>query len=215
MSILSIGMSFAQPKEGYIAYTIDVSSEDPDMAMSVAMFNGSKMELYFDGDKARTELDFGALMSMTTVINSKTDEVIILTGGMMGNNAVLTTSKEMEVDEDVIPESTVTLKKDKKTILGYKCKKAIITGADGNETVYWYTDKISAISTDKTSSISQLPGMPLEYAVDRDGMVMTFIATIIELKLDEAAKASKFSFTIPEGYEKMTYEELSSGMGGN
>jgi hypothetical protein len=97
---------------------------------------------------------------MATVINSKTDEVIILTGGMMGNNAVLTTSKEMEVDEGVTSESTVTLKKDKKTILGYKCKKAIITGADGNEMVYWYTDKISAISTDKTSSISQLPGMP-------------------------------------------------------
>jgi len=44
-------------------------------------------------------------------------------------------------------------------------------------------------------------------------MVMTFIATTIELKLDEATKASKFSFAIPEGYEKMTYEELSSGMG--
>ena len=79
--LLSVGATFAQPKEGHIAYTITVSSEDPDMSMGVAMFDGSKMELYFDRDLARTELDFGGFMSTSTVVNDKTDEVLILMGG--------------------------------------------------------------------------------------------------------------------------------------
>lgn len=210
MTIVTSVMSFAQLAEGMISYSIEMSSDDPEAAGMIGMFSGSSMNLYFANDVARTELSFGALMSMTTVVNNSTDEVLILMGGMMGNKAVLTSSSEMDVDEEDAPETTLTLTKDKKTILGYKCKKAIITDQDGNEMEYWYTDKIATVSTDKNSDISKLPGLPLEYSVDRDGMTMSFTASEIKESLDAETIKSKLSMTIPADYEEMTYEEFSS-----
>ncbi len=213
MTIVTSVMSFAQLAEGLISYDIEMSSDDPDMAMAVTMFSGSSMDLYFANDIARTELDFGAMMSMTTVVNNATDEIMILMGGMMGNKAVLTNSEEMKINEDETPETTITLTKEKKTILGYKCKKAIITDEEGNEMEYWYTEEISTISTDKQSAIAKLPGLPLEYSVDRNGMIMSFTATVVKKSLDASTIEEKFSMAIPDGYEELTYEEFSS-MGG-
>ena len=214
MTIVTSVMSFAQLEEGHIAYDIEMSSEDPDMAMAVMMFSGSTMDLYFANDMARTDLSFGSLMSMTTVMNSATEEVLILMGGMMGDKAVLTNSEEMELDEEEVEDPTVTLTKEKKEILGYKCKKAIITDADGNEMDYWYTEEIKTISTDSKSTISKLPGLALEYSVDREGMMMSFTAKKVKTSLDEATKESKLSMEIPDGYEEMTYEEFTSMGGG-
>ena len=210
MTIVTSVMSFAQLAEGQISYDIEMSSDDPDMAMAVTMFSGSSMDLYFANDLARTDLDFGAMMSMTTVVNNATDEIMILMGGMMGDKAVLTNAEEMDLDEDDTPEMTVTLVKGKKEILGYNCKKAIVSDEDGNEMEYWYTEEISTITTDKKSAIAKLPGLPLEYTVDRNGMMMSFTATSVKTSLDASTIAKKLTMEIPEGYEEMTYEEFSS-----
>lgn len=210
VTIVTSVMSFAQLAEGQISYDIEMSSDDPDMSMAVAMFSGSSMDLYFANDIARTELDFGSMMSMTTVVNNKTEEIMILMGGMMGEKAVLTNSEEMDIDEDDTPDVTVKLVKGKKEIAGYNCKKAIITDEDGNDMEYWYTEEISTVTTDKNSAISKLPGLPLEYSVDRDGMTMSFTASDVKQSLDANTISKKLTLTIPDGYEEMTYEEFSS-----
>jgi len=56
-------------------------SDDPDKAMAVAMFGASTMDLYFSGDLARTELNFGSMMSMATLVNNETEDILILKGG--------------------------------------------------------------------------------------------------------------------------------------
>ncbi len=94
-------------------------------------------------------------MSMSTVVDNETEEILILMGGMIGEKAVLTNSEEMEADQEEVEEPTVTLTKEKKEIAGYKCKKAIITDADGNEMEYWYTEDIKTVTTDKKAAISK------------------------------------------------------------
>ena len=136
VTILTSVMSFAQMKEGSVSYDIEVSSDKEEMAMAVMMMNGSSMDLYFSDDKARTELDMGSMMSMSTVVDNVSGEVLILMGGMMGNKAIVTSSEEMDVKEEEAPEYTVTLTKEKKEIAGYKCKKAVVTDEDGNEMEY-------------------------------------------------------------------------------
>lgn len=210
MTIVTSVMSFAQLAEGHISYDIEMSSDDPEMAMAITMFSGSSMDLYFANDVARTELDFGSMMSISTIINTKTDEALLMMGGMMGNKAVLTDSKEMGVDETEEPKLTWSFTKETKTIMGYKCKKAIGTDEEGEDVIYWYTEKIKPANTDKNSPIAQLPGLALEYEIDREGMIMTFTATKVKTSLDAATKLSKFKMEIPEGYEEMTYEEFSS-----
>jgi GLPGLI family protein len=211
MTIVTTAMSFAQLEEGHIEYSIEMSSDDPEIAGMASMFNGSTMNLYFSDELARTELDFGSMMSISTVVNSETDKVLLMMGGMMGNKAVLTTSDEMAEGEDVEDiEMTWTYSKETKKILDYTCKKAIGTDTDGNEIAYWYTEKIKPANTDNNSALAKLPGLALEYEVDREGMIMTFTASKVKTSLDSATKASKFSFAIPEGYTEMTYDEFTS-----
>ena len=209
--VVATTTAFAQLTEGHVSYEIKVSSDDPDMAMAIMMFEGSTMNLYFSGDLARTDLDFGALISMTTVANNKTGDVLVLLGGMMGNRGVVTTQTEMKADEgETTGETKVELQKGKKKILGYKCKKALIIDENGNEMVYWYTKAIKSQNPDVNSPANKVPGFPLELESNRDGMLMTFVATNIEKSLTEDTKTEKLSLIIPEGYEEMTYEEFSN-----
>lgn len=214
VTILTSVMSFAQMEEGHISYSIDVSSDEEGMEMAVMMFNGSTLDLYFANDKARTDMDMGTMMSMTTIMDNKSGEILMLMGGMMGSKAVKTSTDEMKIDEEEEPEVDIKLTKEKKTIAGYKCKKAIITDADGNEMVYWYTEDIKVATTDSKSAASKLPGQALEYSMDNQGLVMSFTATEVETSLSADDKKSKFSMAVPDGYEEMTYEEFTSMGGG-
>ncbi len=215
VTILTSVMSFAQMEEGHISYDIDVSSDEEGMEMAVMMFNGSTLDLYFADNKARTDMDMGTMMSMTTIMDNGSGEILMLMGGMMGSKAVKTTTEEMNVnEEEEEAEMDIQLTKEKKTIAGYKCKKAIITDAEGNELVYWYTEDIKTATTDSKSAAAKLPGQALEYVVNNGGLVMSFTATKVETSLNSSDIKSKFDMTIPDGYEEMTFEEFTSMGGG-
>ena len=55
-----------------------------------------------------------------------------------------------------------------------------------------------------------LPGLAMEYSVDKDGMLMTFTVSKVDTQLDQATKTDKFSLAIPYGYETMSYKEFTS-----
>jgi GLPGLI family protein len=214
VTVLTSVMSFAQMEEGHISFDIDVSSEEEGMEMAVMMFSGSTLDLYFADDKARTDMDMGTMMSISTIIDNSTGEILMLMGGMMGEKAIKTTSEEMNVEEEEEPEYKVELTKEKKTIAGYKCKKAIVTDEDGDEMEYWYTEDIKTNTPDSKSVLAQLPGQALEYSIDKNGMLMSFKASKVETTLSSADKKEKFSMAMPEGYEEMTFEEFSAMGGG-
>lgn len=216
VTVLTSVMSFAQMKEGSISYDIDVSSEQEGMEMAVMMLNGSKFDLYFADGKARTDMEMGSMMTMTTIMDTETDEMLMLMESMMGNKAIKTSSEEMAkmAEEEEDPEFEVTLTKETKKIAGYKCKKAIITDSEGNEVEYWYTEDIKTTTTDSKSPVAQLPGQALEYSTDRNGLIMSFTATKVSTSLSAEDKKSKFKMEIPAGYEEMTFEEFTSMGGG-
>ena len=81
-------------------------------------------------------------------------------------------------------------------ILDYTCKKAIGTDDDGEEIIYWYTEKIKSVNPDRKSAVAQLPGMALQYEIDREGMIMTFTASKVKTSLDEETKSAKFTRNI-------------------
>ena len=126
LTLITSTLSFAQMKEGHIAYEIEVTSDNPDMEMAVMMFNGSKMNLYFGESHGRTDLEMGTMMSTTTVVNNNSGEVLILMGGIIGEKAVKTTTDvmEAETEEDAIPEADIKFTKEKKIIAGMQCKKS-------------------------------------------------------------------------------------------
>lgn len=212
IAFMSIVVFTAQGQitEGHVSYKIDCVSDNPDMQMAVTMLQGSTMEIYFTEGLTRSEMKMGTMMNISTLTNEKSGDFLMLMSGMVGKNAVLTTLDEMNKEKEETPEMEVTLVDETKVIMGYVCKKAIITAEDGSESVFWYTEEIKVASKGQSYLNEKVPGFPLEYEINNAGLKMVLTVTTIEKKIKKAGDL--FDFKIPEGYKKMTLEQLK-GMG--
>ena len=211
LAVFTIGISTAQLTTGEVKYSIEASSTDESMAMATSMMQGSEMSMVFSGEKARTEFNMGSMMSMTVVADGNSDKILMLMGGMMGDIAIPTTTAELEAsqDEAETPEVNIELTNDTKNILGYSCKKAILTNEDGVEVIYWYTEEIEVNRTGQRNMNADVPGFPLEFATNQSGLVMSFTATEFSKTLSDK-ESVLFSTKVPEGYKVMTMKELTS-----
>ena len=202
--------SSAQLTEGHVAYKIDCVSDNPDMQMAVSMLQGSTMEIYFYEGLTRSEMKMGTMMNIITLTNEKTEDFLMLMSGMIGKNAILTTLDEINKEKGETPEMEITLVEETKEIMGYVCKKAVLTAEDGSESVFWYTPDIKVAAKGQSYLNEKVPGFPLEYEINNAGFKMVLTVTSIEKKIKKAGDL--FDFKIPEGYKKMTLEQLK-GMG--
>jgi GLPGLI family protein len=200
-------ISTTQILEGHVTYSIAVTSDNPDMQMVIGMLNDSKMEVYFSKSKTRSEMNMGAVMSITTISDLQKDTLLMLMGGMAGQNAIKSTISEMKKETDSI-KYKVTLLNDTKSILDYSCKKAIVEDPDGNESTYWYTTEINVSKEGQTYLNSQVPGFPMEFELNNNGVKMVMTVSTIDKKLDKKTSESLFQMTIPEGFQLISKEDL-------
>lgn len=200
----------AQIKEGHASFNIQITSNDPEMESTIAMMKDPSMNLYFSKDKTRTELDLG--MFVTTVITDEPNDQALILMDMMGMKMAVPTTiteinKESEAGEKT-DNTKVTLVNETKKILGYKCKKAIITNEDGFEATYWYTEEIMQLSSEGQDLFdAEIPGFAMEFESYTDGINMNFIITEFT-KGTHDFTSSTFSTKTPEGYKELTEEEL-------
>lgn len=199
----------AQLKEGHVNYQIDFSTDNPEMEMALTMMQGSTLEIFFNEDDTKTEMKMGAFMNITTITNSKSDEMVMLLSGMMGNKAVKTTLSEMEKIDVEKPEYEITLEDEQKEIQGYMCKKAVLTDDSGMEAVFWYTEEIHVNKTGQNYLNESVPGFPMEFDINQGDMKMHLLVTTFEKNLGKKSKAL-FDMTIPDTYEVMTMEQLGT-----
>lgn len=204
-AVLLAGLTLAQSEEGKIVYAVEMSSDDPQMSVAAQMMSGSKFELTFRKGATMAKMDMGAMMSMTTTVNG--EDVLILMGGMMGNKAVKTTKSELIDKEGADMDATVELLDETKEVVGYTCKKAIVTDSDDNQIEYWYTEKLKLTVEGQGNANGLIPGIALAFSIDKRGMTMSYIATSVE---DKISNEISFEVSIPEGYEEMTMEEMGS-----
>jgi hypothetical protein len=200
---------------GSIHYTMEMDSDNP----MAAMMGEMNMIVSFKDHLFRTDVEMMGGMATTKIIldTKKQDGLMLMEVPMMGKNIAVEMTEEdmanMEQANEGTPPTFKYFKNKTKKICGYKCYKveATVEGADGPMNLY-VTEQISP--SGKTQIQKQLPGLkgfPLSYEVNQMGMVMTITAT----KVDKKAPAkSEFDLTVPEGYEKMTVEELGKMGGG-
>ena len=196
-----------QLTEGHITYKIDVSSDNPEMEMAVGMMQGSTLDILFKEKITRSEMKMGTMMTMTTITDEKSGELLMLMGGMMGNNAIKTTTDEMTENQPEKPKYDVVLSDETKTIENYVCKKATLTDEEGGETVFWYTEDISVSKKGQSYLNEDVPGFPMQFEINNGGMKMKMTVTSLEEKLDKKS-ADLFKMNIPEGYKEMTLDDL-------
>lgn len=213
---ISSSLTFAQLKEGHVAYKIETNTDNPDMQMAVGMMQGATMDVYFKDKSTRNEFKMGAMMTMTTISNDTSGDILMLMSGMMGQNAIKSKAEEIEKDNspEVKPKVDVSVTNETKVIEGYNCKKALVTDEDGNVSTFWFTEEIHAAKKGQSYLNQDVPGFPMQFETNNNGMKMTMTVTKVEEQLPKNSK-DLFSLNIPEGYKEMTMDQLKQmGMGG-
>ncbi len=200
----------AQIEEGHVKYKIKVSSEEEENKMAVAMANSLTMEIFFKGPKTRVEFKMGPFMNISTITDASKDKMLMLTSGMMGKKAIVSTISEMEEKEsETTTKDTdveVVYTDETKKIQGYLCHKAIIKSEDGGTAIFWYTKEVQVSKNGQSYLNEDIPGFPMEFEMDQGGMKVTMVASSFEETVKNADKL--FSMEIPEGYEETTMEEM-------
>lgn len=197
---------FAQLKEGKINYDMTFSSDNPEMAMGIAMMQGSKMSLFFMPGKSRSDVSMGTMGTMVTIADQKTDKGLMLMD-MMGMKYAMEMDLDKEEDNaSEAPDYKVEITSETKEILGYKCTKAIMTSDDAETgpITMWFTKDIAANTTGQNYFNSEMPGFPMSFQISQSEMTIDMTVTSIEKKVDKKV----FSMEIPEGYEVKTEEEM-------
>jgi GLPGLI family protein len=208
--ILALSVTYslkAQLTEGHFTYTIEASSENPDMQMVTGMMQGSTLDIHFKDKITRSEMKMGSMMNIVTVSNENSGEILLLMSGMIGKNAILMTTEEVEALSEGKPEMNVELLDETKTIEGYLCKKAVLSDENGGESIFWYTEEIEISKVGQTYLNKEVPGFPMQYDLNNNGLKMTMTVSKFEKKIDKNTK-SLFDMNIPEGYKTLTLEEL-------
>jgi GLPGLI family protein len=197
----------AQLTEGHFTYTIEASSENPDMQMVTGMMQGSTLDIHFKDKITRSEMKMGSMMNIVTVSNENSGEILLLMSGMIGKNAILMTAEEIEELSKDKPTMDVELLDETKTIEGFLCKKAVLSDENGGESIFWYTEEIEISKVGQTYMNEEVPGFPMQYDINNNGLKMTMTVSKFEKNLAKNTK-SLFEMEIPEGYKTLTLEEL-------
>ena len=200
----------AQSKEGFIKYKIDMTSENTEMQMGLAMMSGSEMEISFKGENSRMILNMGSFMTVETITKNNKDVLLMMSGMMVGSTAVRTTKLELESTNN-IDDLSVRFESGTKDILGYICKKAIVSGGEGVGLVFWYTEKMDMPDNEMLNANGLVPGVIIEFESNEGEMNMAFTAIEVKSKIDASIT---FSLDIPEGFDEKSFEEFSKMGGG-
>lgn len=208
------GGLLAQKTKGQVSYDVFITTDDPQASAYVDNMKGSILELYFGEGKVRTEMYMGDMMSTTSISIDGNDTTLTLLDGMMGKIAMKTTLDDLDDEQRLAyTERDVELVEgESKEIAGYTCKKAIITTADENEAVVWYTEELVPAYRGGMYLFDEIPGVPLEMTSSWGKMDMKFVAFDYSKKLKKPEQL--FSMEIPKGFTLRTAEEMKQMRGG-
>ena len=203
--------SFTQDFTGKIIYEMDY--ELPELMEPQRAMLPTEMTTYIGKEHSKV-VQNTMLGEQVTIVNFKTSITTSMMD-MMGQKIAIEIKPE-----DASPDNKPSIEytEETKTIAGYACKKAIYTinsaagmkKGTGEDTEpismeVYYTPEISAQSNQQ---FKELKGLPLEYSVSTQGMVMN-----IKAKSIKNEKCPKSLFDIPSDYKIMSLEEFQKMMG--
>lgn len=191
---------FAQAQfEGKIVTKIEVISASED-GKDVARMLGDKMTTFIKGSKSRVEQKTPIGNNIILSDTIKKESVLLM--DLMGKKIALVTKDDPEALEknELELNEQVTITNETKMILGHSCKKAVIKLSEQKGSAeIWFSSDFPNFNND----YPELMGMPLEYTVTTEALVMKFLVTEITPSTIDSAL-----FEIPAGYEIRSQEEL-------
>lgn len=198
----------AQSFEGVITYKISYENLPEEMAAYESMLPTEAIST-LKGHMYKMEQPLSMGMKQVTIMDNKEESGVLLMDMMGRKNAIVLdkeSRKEFESEKD---EPEIKYLNETKMIAGYECKKAEMkfeaeNGESGKMIIY-YTDKIAPKDMNQ---VKGLKGFPLQYSTNAGQFIMTLTAESVN-----KGKVSDEEFTIPEGYEHITFEEFRKTFG--
>jgi GLPGLI family protein len=214
LALAFMAIAFALPAmaqkqfEGTIKFKMSYEDLPAEMAMMEAMLP-DEMITRVKGEKSRMEQSMAMGMSSVTITDMKKGTGIVLMD-LMGQKIAMEATKEelKKLDKKKVSDKKPEFKytSETKEIAGYECKKAFIVIEGAGEMEIYYTEDLPAGAS---KQFEGLKGFPLEYSISQGPMKVSFTATkVIKEKLSDSL------FSIPDGYDIMTFEEFQKTMGG-
>ncbi|MEZ5148605.1 MAG: DUF4412 domain-containing protein [Bacteroidales bacterium] len=211
VSFISLN-SFAGDKDfqGVIVYNITYPESNLD-AQTMAMMP-TTMKMTVKGTMNKVEISM-AMGTTIMIFDAATDKGTTLMQ-MMGQKFAIPMDKEsIEEEAKNIDSVNVQITDETKDIVGYSCKKAVVTSIiDGKkyELIAWFTEELGDGSTNALDPLYEdIKGVLMEFSTIASGMTMKMEVVKVEKK-----KVSEKEFEIPEGYKEITTDQLQNMFGG-
>ncbi|HEU4470352.1 MAG TPA: hypothetical protein VFR58_04655 [Flavisolibacter sp.] len=200
--------ALAQKKftEGTISYDVVINTGS-DKPRNADYMDGTMVANYIKGNKSRTDM-VTPLGTLTTIHDSARNSIVILKEfGEQKYMITLTPADWKDANSKYEGISYSYEAGAEKTILGYKCLKAIGKLPDGTTYTVWYTPDLVPENKNFQYETRMLPGLALEYEINAKDQKVTYTVSKISFSPVQASK-----FDLPKsGYRIMTYAESKSG----
>ncbi len=173
-------------------------------------FMPSKMVMKFKDDKYTTDLSAGMGMFKTNFIVDKESNTFSQLVKLINKKYVLTLQGDaISKSLELVPKLNIELTNETKKILGYKCKKAIITVDNDEKEIFtvFYTNEIAIGSPNWCNQFKEIDGVMLEYQYEKYDITMRLKAQSIKFtKIDDS------EFEIDDAYESITEDKMNIEM---
>jgi GLPGLI family protein len=201
-AVTMVFSAFAQKKltEATISYDIVINT-GTDRPRAADFFDGATSTVYIKGAKSRTEM-VSSLGTQATIVDGKNISVIKEYGQQ--KYIIQMNPENWKEANKKYEDVSFTYSDDTKTILGYKCRKAVGKLNDGTSFTVWYTPDLIPENKDFQYVNRSLPGLAMEYESNMSGnLKVTYTVAKINFNPVPAAK-----FDLPKsGFRVLTYEE--------
>lgn len=195
--------------EGVITYDISYPRPIEDKWMEKLM--PSEMEMQFKNNNINTELTFGlGMIKIGYITNTQDKHLHEMLKFMRKKNVSHRGTKQVNELIAQIPNHKFELLPDTKSIAGYLCHKAQVkVDSPNNQYFYdlWYTNQINIKDPNWCTPFKEIPGVLMEYRVERFNVVMHF--TAVEVEKTEILDTE---FMVPKKYKEISIEAMEKNL---
>jgi hypothetical protein len=187
--------------QGSVTYTIDYQL--PDSLSKYLIYLPKSAKVYFKGDSAISIQQMND--ESTTIITSKPAGFMRVLLASSAKKYVIDYSKDEQAKESTARLGySYTPGTELKVIAGHNALKyTLINKVTGETSEAWFTKEVSLIPNSLTAAFDTVKGVPLEFSINQNGMLIK--TTVKEIKFEPVPAGI---FSTPPGYEALTPKQL-------
>ncbi len=164
-----------------VNYSVAVIEGDENKKEDASSINSTTKTVYIKGNQSRVEV-INPSFSQSVIFDKASGNAVILRE--IGNNKFMTklNNTKWKAQNSKYEGAVLNTTTETKTILGYACKKAVLTLRDSSSFIIYYAASIAPSVKEFEYQFKDIPGFVLEYETQElKGQKVKYTATKINL----------------------------------